>query len=694
MAKITTTDLTTLANDTSATNTVNLNSQALATELNDKVLYRNNPVGEPNQMENDLDLNSNDILNVASLQTTTLKLNGQTVGAVPITANTADKIIYEQGGTGDVQSTVEAKLRERITPADFGAAGDSVTNDTTALVNALTEAAGRQVDLAGLTYLTDKITYSGNVHLVNGTLLSNTVTDHCLNLSGSNIYIDSVKVTSSFSGTGDIAYKDIHAFNIDTGAVAPAFTADSECTLVNCKAVDYRNTGFYIAGYDYLNSNGALINNLGAEGIRGSNCNNVKISNSRINAVYGGGIQHTSGGDTKTGMMIIDNQVRQVYPGNATFQNDSFDHGIGIEVNSVYQNTVISGNFIEKTHSMGLSMSSASAASITGNNITKVGQSTRSTDSFDYRGFASMEITNSDWCDVVGNKITDPYASGIVIDKSHYCNFTGNHFHNSQGVTRTTTQYFIRMTGSANDLNNSSYGNTIDANIFDNGGANGAGQADELCYAVYNLLNGFGNFGKHFQSLSNNKIVDCIARLSGEWTVDGNTIFSNGILDISTSGVWAQPLLHLSGETAPNNIRNCTYVNINATKTTGFVLISSANINNLVVRDCYIENTEYVLFAGGGFLGALTVKDCHLKTMTGLSNRGKNGSNYYLDVQNCTGDRFADAPRVVYGPGTAGVTSPIDGDIVYDITPRASGKIGWAYDGNAAAWKQFGVIDA
>lgn len=46
-------------------------------EFQDKVLYRNNPTGEPNQMESDLDLNSNDLLNVGNLDTTTLNLPNQ-----------------------------------------------------------------------------------------------------------------------------------------------------------------------------------------------------------------------------------------------------------------------------------------------------------------------------------------------------------------------------------------------------------------------------------------------------------------------------------------------------------------------------------------------------------------------------------------------------------------------------------------
>lgn len=44
--------------------TINSNFQAIATELNDKVLYRNNLTGSPNQMQNNLDMNSKRILNL------------------------------------------------------------------------------------------------------------------------------------------------------------------------------------------------------------------------------------------------------------------------------------------------------------------------------------------------------------------------------------------------------------------------------------------------------------------------------------------------------------------------------------------------------------------------------------------------------------------------------------------------------
>lgn len=56
--------------------TLNNNFDAIEAELNNKVLYRSNPDGEPNQMDNDLDMNENDILNVGSLSVDSFLVNG------------------------------------------------------------------------------------------------------------------------------------------------------------------------------------------------------------------------------------------------------------------------------------------------------------------------------------------------------------------------------------------------------------------------------------------------------------------------------------------------------------------------------------------------------------------------------------------------------------------------------------------
>lgn len=64
MAKLSISNITSGFASTTALNNA---FDAIETELNNKVLYRNNPEGEANQMENDLDMNGNDILNVNSL---------------------------------------------------------------------------------------------------------------------------------------------------------------------------------------------------------------------------------------------------------------------------------------------------------------------------------------------------------------------------------------------------------------------------------------------------------------------------------------------------------------------------------------------------------------------------------------------------------------------------------------------------
>ena len=50
---------------------INNRFEQVQDEFNNKVLYRDNPGTDPNQMENDLDMNGNDVLNVKSITTST-----------------------------------------------------------------------------------------------------------------------------------------------------------------------------------------------------------------------------------------------------------------------------------------------------------------------------------------------------------------------------------------------------------------------------------------------------------------------------------------------------------------------------------------------------------------------------------------------------------------------------------------------
>ena len=67
MAKI---DLSTISSGYASNTTFNTTFTAIENEFQQKVLYRDNPTGEPNSMQNDLDLNSNDINNVKDITMT------------------------------------------------------------------------------------------------------------------------------------------------------------------------------------------------------------------------------------------------------------------------------------------------------------------------------------------------------------------------------------------------------------------------------------------------------------------------------------------------------------------------------------------------------------------------------------------------------------------------------------------------
>lgn len=73
MAKVTISDLSSGYLSATALNTT---FNDIEDVFNNRVLFRNNVVGEPNQMENDLDMNSNDILNAGSLAVTSLTVGG------------------------------------------------------------------------------------------------------------------------------------------------------------------------------------------------------------------------------------------------------------------------------------------------------------------------------------------------------------------------------------------------------------------------------------------------------------------------------------------------------------------------------------------------------------------------------------------------------------------------------------------
>lgn len=108
MAKITFSDI---ATGFQSVGTLNNNFAQLEYELQQKVLYRSNPTGEPNSMQNDLDMNGYNILNLGTATVVTSLSATQSI----LWGNQRDGTGTHSLSTGDVFRTIEVSASSSVT---------------------------------------------------------------------------------------------------------------------------------------------------------------------------------------------------------------------------------------------------------------------------------------------------------------------------------------------------------------------------------------------------------------------------------------------------------------------------------------------------------------------------------------------------------------------------------------------------
>ena len=134
MAKIT---LDTILSSFASTSLYNTNFSAIEDEFNDKVLYRDNPMGEANEMMNDLDMNSNDIINCGDIDTTTLSVGGvEILAASDVTEKTFTETEFTNVATQDTFSVTYTPglLVVILNGVELAAADFTATNGTSVVL--------------------------------------------------------------------------------------------------------------------------------------------------------------------------------------------------------------------------------------------------------------------------------------------------------------------------------------------------------------------------------------------------------------------------------------------------------------------------------------------------------------------------------------------------------------------------------
>jgi hypothetical protein len=113
--------------------TINGNFALIASEMQNKILYRNNPVGEPNAIITDVDLNGNDIINGGNITAT-----GLVIGGVDFEVSIAEAIAEVEVLVQDAADEATAAAASAVTASTQ--AGIATTQATNAAASAAASA--------------------------------------------------------------------------------------------------------------------------------------------------------------------------------------------------------------------------------------------------------------------------------------------------------------------------------------------------------------------------------------------------------------------------------------------------------------------------------------------------------------------------------------------------------------------------
>jgi hypothetical protein len=389
MAKI---DLNTVSSGYLSQAALNANFTAIEDEFQDKVLYRDNPSGEPNSMQTHLDMNGYNVINAG---------NAVEVGLVD-----SDHLTFLQAGIGAVSRTLTSKMRDVVSVKDFGAVGDGATDDTSAVQAAINAASvSKSIYVPAGTYLVSALTYPTTGLTMYGDYPFSVI-QHNVPTANSLLQSTAFGVANSFVNLTGLVFDG----NNRTLAANVAMVRIAEASSVNlnqCKFINYNWTALSILG-----------------------CASTKIDHCTFSNWGSTNVSNTS---SNPGIYIGPNQVTGTGADESHVTNCEFRNGRWVGIYFYSRKGIISNNEIHDCREAGIysfreatgdpATADAEDLIVTGNNISNI--------TAQYISATGMEI-GAKRAVITGNVIENTSSSGIkILDVGESVLVSGNIVENS-----------------------------------------------------------------------------------------------------------------------------------------------------------------------------------------------------------------------------------------------------------------------
>jgi hypothetical protein len=348
-------------------------------------------------------------------------------------------LLFTQSGTGAVQRFVDAKLKESVTPEDFGAAGNGVTNDTTALQNAINQALATNSPLL-----------LRNNYLINAALTH--TGSGTLNIRGTGRYSSSIIMSTATSdlfqksGTGNIVVRDIALttnINKTAGSVFNLTGNGAADTIDNCWIY---GPSAAVALFNGITSQTEVIPNISRNYFLNISANSMSLANTQ-GATFGAEaaiafntvdtvIAHGGG---SVGVQWASGAGTEIFVGNR-FQNT--DYGILVQPNLNGVTTLafnITGNEFAANQVGGV------VFSLPGGNTSVVSDATITGNRFNEPTGVAILLTGAvQWINqttISGNSFVYAAANTINLNAGASVHVNGNTFNSTGGnIAAITTQ--------------------------------------------------------------------------------------------------------------------------------------------------------------------------------------------------------------------------------------------------------------